>query len=517
MQIRRLRADRPCGPPVGGRAVAYESLPRTVKMVELDYRPERPKHAVVSPPTGRKRQAEDEGQGGRPGYRLKAAKKGEENADRKEPDFFYSRMGAHRSLSFSCLWELWKPTSYLSPTEVEDDTLKSVKADSICRCDDGFHGHCEQGRPKGGEKKMYEKLFGRDECLARSEDEDDEGGCGRNGWKQERQGRAGRERCSELTTGAVEKFCMAEVGMGFETAGTGENGPETPYGSVAVCGRRREMEDAVAEVPGLFSDGPARFDFFAVYDGHGGSQVAGLCRDLMHRVLVEVMEERDRWCEVGVSQEEWWCRLMRSCFSRVDAEVGRMMVAPKDVGVSGMTSGSTALVALVGEHHIIVANCGDSRAVLARTGSAVPLSFDHKPERPAEMKRVEAAGGKIINCDGYRVLGVLATSRSIGDDYLKPYVISEPEVTIGNRTAEDEFLVLATDGLWDVMSNELVCRVARRCLSKGAKKRLPTADPSAGRTKSALAAATLAELALSRGSDDNISVLVVDLRLPSKR
>uniref|UniRef100_A0A5K0WAP3 PPM-type phosphatase domain-containing protein n=1 Tax=Nymphaea colorata TaxID=210225 RepID=A0A5K0WAP3_9MAGN len=163
-----------------------------------------------------------------------------------------------------------------------------------------------------------------------------------------------------------------------------------------------------------------------------------------------------------------------------------------------------------------------------------------QPERPDEMERVEAAGGKIINCDGYRVLGVLATSRSIGtlafdygwilaailpsltinfagDGYLKPYVISVPEVTVTNRTAKDEFLVLASDGLWDVMSNELVCRVARRCLSGAAKKRLPTAEPLAGRTRSALAAATLAELALNRGSYDNISVVVVDLKLRTKR
>ncbi|XP_031474441.2 protein phosphatase 2C 51-like isoform X2 [Nymphaea colorata] len=486
-------------------------------MVAFDHFEERPKHASVSALTGRKRPAEEEGRGRRIGYRLKAAK--EEDEEEDEPDFFCSRRGRPRSLSLTCLCKelcrLSKPTSNLSLTEEEDDTPKSLVADSISCCSDELRGHFEQGRREEDEKKkMYETLFGRDEYLPPSEDEDNVGGC-RNGSQQRIRVEAGREWCSDLTIGPGEKFLMAEVGMVFDAARTGEKGSEASHGSVAVCGRRREMEDAVAEVPGFFSDGPAKFDFFAVYDGHGGPQVAEFCRDIMHRVLAEEMEGRDSW-ELARSHEEGWGRVMRSCFSRVDAEVGRM-VAPADVRVVGMPSGSTALVALVGEHHIIVANCGDSRAVVARAGSAVPLSFDHKPERPDEMERVEAAGGKIINCDGYRVLGVLATSRSIGDGYLKPYVISVPEVTVTNRTAKDEFLVLASDGLWDVMSNELVCRVARRCLSGAAKKRLPTAEPLAGRTRSALAAATLAELALNRGSYDNISVVVVDLKLRTKR
>uniref|UniRef100_A0A0D3GB26 protein-serine/threonine phosphatase n=1 Tax=Oryza barthii TaxID=65489 RepID=A0A0D3GB26_9ORYZ len=130
-------------------------------------------------------------------------------------------------------------------------------------------------------------------------------------------------------------------------------------------------------------------------------------------------------------------------------------------------------------------------------------------DRPDELERVEAAGGRVINWNGYRVLGVLATSRSIGDYYLKPFVSAEPEVRVVERTDKDEFLILASDGLWDVVSNEVACKIARNCLNGRAASMFPE---SVSGSSAADAAALLAELAVSRGSRDNISVVVVELR-----
>lgn len=261
------------------------------------------------------------------------------------------------------------------------------------------------------------------------------------------------------------------------------------YGSVSVIGRRREMEDAVRVELGLTSKGGEKYDFFGVYDGHGGARVAEACKERLHRVLEEEILE-------GNNKE--WEKVMEGCFHRMDEEVesDRMM-------------GSTAVVAVVGKDEVVVANCGDSRAVLCRAGVAVPLSVDHKPDRPDELERVEAAGGRIINWNGHRVLGVLATSRSIGDQYLKPFVISKPEVTVIERTENDEFLILASDGLWDVISNEVACQIGRRCLS-GRMRRKSQEVVSEGRA--AEAAAVLVELAIARGSKDNISVIVVELK-----
>ncbi|CBI34492.3 unnamed protein product, partial [Vitis vinifera] len=171
--------------------------------------------------------------------------------------------------------------------------------------------------------------------------------------------------------------------------------------------------------------------------------------------------------------------------------------------------GSTAVVVVVGAEKLVIANCGDSRAVLCCNGVAVPLSRDHKPDRPDERERVEAAGGNVINWDGFRVLGVLSISRSIGDYFLRPYVISEPEVTVWERKESDEFLVIATDGLWDVVTNELACKLVKRYLSGKIRRRFSEGTNASCAME---AASILTELAMARGSKDNISVIVVQLK-----
>ncbi|KAK1286531.1 putative protein phosphatase 2C 8 [Acorus calamus] len=262
------------------------------------------------------------------------------------------------------------------------------------------------------------------------------------------------------------------------------------------------MEDTVAVSPALIGGGASSvtYDFFGVYDGHGGDAVAKACAERLHLVLAAEVERRLRWAaSPPEAAEEMWREAIGECFAKVDEEVVMNGSRAEAEG----TVGSTAVVAVVGTRRIVVGNCGDSRAVISRGGVAFPLSRDHKPNRPDELERVEAAGGRVINWDGYRILGVLATSRSIGDHYLKPYVTCEPEVTVTDRTIHDEFLVLASDGLWDVISNEDACAVTKRCLARHS-----AIDGAASKE----AAAVLVELAMSRGSKDNISVIVVELK-----
>ena len=117
----------------------------------------------------------------------------------------------------------------------------------------------------------------------------------------------------------------------------------------------------------------------------------------------------------------------------------------------------------------------------------------------------------MIYWDGARVLGMLAMSRAIGDSYLKPYVIPEPEVTITDRSDGDECLILASDGLWDVVSNETACGVARMCLRAQSSTTAAAAEDIPDKACSD-ASILLTKLALARHSADNVSVLVVDLR-----
>lgn len=303
----------------------------------------------------------------------------------------------------------------------------------------------------------------------------------------------------------------------------GVSTPDHPkFGVTSVCGRRRDMEDAVAIHPSFCAqsnNSPNGFHFFGVYDGHGCSHVATRCKDRMHEIVREELQNGGLWEQTMVQS-----------FSKMDEEVGDCCSGGGAVSISTCRCelqtpqcdavGSTAVVSVVTPEKIIVSNCGDSRAVLCRNGVAIPLSVDHKPDRPDELNRIQDAGGRVIFWDGPRVLGVLAMSRAIGDNYLKPYVISEPEVTITDRTADDECLILASDGLWDVVTNETACGVARMCLQS---RKPPSPPRSPGNDISVTAAGSsdkacsdasilLTKLALARHSTDNVSVVVVDLR-----
>ncbi|XP_011013159.1 PREDICTED: probable protein phosphatase 2C 53 [Populus euphratica] len=309
------------------------------------------------------------------------------------------------------------------------------------------------------------------------------------------------------------------------------------WGFTSVCGRRPEMEDAVAAVPyflkihiqmligdrlldGISNCLPLQTaHFFGVYDGHGGSQVANYCRDRFHSALSEEIEFVQNGLIDGSIKDgcqEQWKKAFTNCFLKVDAEVGGKGGAEP---VAPETVGSTAVVATICSSHIIVANCGDSRAVLCRGKEPVALSVDHKPNREDEYARIQAAGGKVIQWNGHRVFGVLAMSRSIGDRYLKPWIIPEPEVMFIPRAKEDECLILASDGLWDVMSNEEACDLARKRILVWHKKNgvTPSSSRGGGIDPAAQAAAEyLSNRALQKGSKDNITVIVVDLKAQRK-
>ncbi|KAL9335687.1 hypothetical protein Peur_072868 [Populus x canadensis] len=340
--------------------------------------------------------------------------------------------------------------------------------------------------------------------------------------KEKKQAAAGESSSSTSTEGkrVVETVCEIPVA-------------EPVFGSMSVSGRSREMEDAISVRINFFQPEVNRrrpVHLFGVFDGHGGAHVAALCRERMH-VLIE--EELARVDSTRVSSEsggggaEWeemWRGVMKRSYERMDevamgtcacgSEWFKCGCHPMQMALGG----STAVVAVLSPEHIIVANCGDSRAVLSRGGRAIPLSADHKPDRSDELARIEAAGGRVIFLNGARVEGILAMSRAIGDKYLKPVVIAEPEITFTKREPEDECLILASDGLWDVLSSDLACQVARECLREKnppAKARPQIEEEGAGAlypSRSMLAAALLTRLALGRRSADNISVIVVDLK-----
>lgn len=154
---------------------------------------------------------------------------------------------------------------------------------------------------------------------------------------------------------------------------------------------------------------------------------------------------------------------------------------------------------------IYSANCGDARAVLSTSSTVIRLTHDHRANDPIEQKRIESSGGFVIR---NRVLGILAVARSFGDHGLKEYVICRPDLRAFDIRGEDlnddaSFVILACDGLWDVMEDEEAVDLVKRYI-KGANHLGEKED----RQRRHNAARMLADEALKRASGDNITVLV---------
>ncbi|MED6192571.1 hypothetical protein PIB30_117670 [Stylosanthes scabra] len=189
------------------------------------------------------------------------------------------------------------------------------------------------------------------------------------------------------------------------------------FGVTSVCGRRRDMEDSVCVRPSFCDESHRGFHYFGVFDGHGCSHVATMCKERLHDIVKDEIRGAKK-----EEQELEWKSMMGQGFSRMDDEVQSWSQGNHSSACRCELQtphcdavGSTAAVAVVTPDKIVVSNCGDSRAVLCRKGMAIPLSSDHKPDRPDELLRVEAAGGRVIYWDVPRVLGMLAMSRAIGE------------------------------------------------------------------------------------------------------
>lgn len=129
----------------------------------------------------------------------------------------------------------------------------------------------------------------------------------------------------------------------------------------------------------------------------------------------------------------------------------------------GSDSGTTAVVALIRGKQLIVANAGDSRCVVSERGKAVDMSYDHKPEDEVELARIKNAGGK-VTMDG-RVNGGLNLSRAIGDHFYKrnkslppeeQMISAMPDVKVLTLNEDHDFMVIACDGIWNVLSSQEV-------------------------------------------------------------
>ncbi|XP_058785971.1 probable protein phosphatase 2C 60 isoform X1 [Vicia villosa] len=269
------------------------------------------------------------------------------------------------------------------------------------------------------------------------------------------------------------------------------------YGLSSMQGWRATMEDAHA----AYTDLDESTSFFGVYDGHGGKVVAKFCAKFLHQQMLkseaylvgdigtslqesflrmdEMMRGQRGWRELSILGDKInkftgmiegliWSPRSSNGISRVDdwacEEVGptfedSLILGPHS-DFAGPTSGSTACVAVIRNNQLLVANAGDSRCVISRKGQAYNLSIDHKPDLEIEKERISKAGGFI---HAGRVNGSLNLTRAIGDMEFKQnkflpaekqVVTANPDINTVELCDEDEFMVLACDGIWDCLSSQ---------------------------------------------------------------
>uniref|UniRef100_A0A0D9WTN9 protein-serine/threonine phosphatase n=1 Tax=Leersia perrieri TaxID=77586 RepID=A0A0D9WTN9_9ORYZ len=289
-------------------------------------------------------------------------------------------------------------------------------------------------------------------CLWQSTDDEDDGGGG-DGEKVRLMGLAG-----EATSPAS--------GGGFSANG------KFSYGYASSLGKRSSMEDFYdTRIDGV--DGET-VGLFGVFDGHGGARAAEFVKQNLFTNLIKhpkfFTDTKSAIAETYTNTD--------SEFLKAEASQNR-------------DAGSTASTAILVGDRLLVANVGDSRAVICRGGDAIAVSRDHKPDQSDERQRIEDAGGFVMWAGTWRVGGVLAVSRAFGDKLLKQYVVADPEIKEEVVDSSLEFLILASDGLWDVVTNEEAVAMVKPILD------------------SEQAAKRLLQEASQRGSADNITCLVV--------
>ncbi|GAX83691.1 hypothetical protein CEUSTIGMA_g11116.t1 [Chlamydomonas eustigma] len=276
-------------------------------------------------------------------------------------------------------------------------------------------------------------------------------------------------------------------------------GCKLAWGCQSVIGGRRYQENSYIAARQL----PDGSKLFGVFDGHGGSHVSSFLELNVESYISTAIKLHDKQLPIS------WKSTFTTAFTSLDEDLRPSEPQNNDSATTTDNGGSTAVIVRLSESEIVCANCGDSRAVLSRSGEVRALSMDQNPDREDEESRIKTAGGTILHNHGARrVMGVLNMTRAIGDNWLRRFgVIPEPEVWVLDRLQyDDEFIIVASDGLWVAIDNEEAVNITRRSLRQASLKGL--GSDSAAR----IAAKVLTRAALAKGSTDNITVIVIDLQ-----
>lgn len=251
--------------------------------------------------------------------------------------------------------------------------------------------------------------------------------------------------------------------------------------------------------------------YFGVYDGHGGREAAEFVRDHLHiNVAKRIAQVQNTAAMSSLAASSASSSSSSSSIPHRHEPIPMDLASALQHGVSdtesallahcvtlGSSAGAVIAIALFDGMQLYIAHAGDSRAVLCRSGQALELTVDHKAGEESEVERIHKLGGFIE--DGC-LNGEICVSRALGDLDLETGekmkgLSAEAQCAKFHIQEEDEFIIIACDGLWDVLSSEAAVGYARRSLRHHNDIQRCAED--------------LVKEALAANSTDNVSVILI--------
>lgn len=261
-------------------------------------------------------------------------------------------------------------------------------------------------------------------------------------------------------------------------------------------GKRAQNEDKHDCITNLDKTSPTydpnkgNINYYAVYDGHGGKGVSAYLSSHLPNFFMDKRVEYPLKKNFVKKVYNFWQDELRTKYTEMATNAGSTCCV-----VVHYIEGDS--------EYLNILNTGDSRCIMCRNNMALQICSDHKPSEFFEYARITNMGGEIY-FDGHdHRIGSLSVSRAFGDIGEEPYVTCLPDIYKYKLCSGDKFIVLACDGLYDVLSNnEIVNFILMNCYDIKTFERI---------NKHVNIAKKLAEHAIVKGSTDNVSVIIVFL------
>ena len=250
----------------------------------------------------------------------------------------------------------------------------------------------------------------------------------------------------------------------------------------SIKGRRQSNEDCHNIILNKILNNNIKINLLSIYDGHGGNKISQFLKNNIPCL----------YCNA---------KLKYPLTDKHHIKIFNFLQERIISGKYGYSQGSTCLINILyrynNELYMNILNLGDCRLTIVNVNNTFDqITTDHKPDDKIESKRISDIGGKIYkDSEGIYRIGDLSLARAFGDGDNAPYISHIPDIYTIKITKKHEFIVMACDGLWDVIENDELYKLLKKYQIN----------------KLSNYATELATEALNRGSTDNISIIVLEL------